>query len=223
MLEESVVAAQPPPLPDDVSCPKLNRASAGYRYYPGFSRAFVRDILEEWPKGDIILDPWNGSGTTTTVASELGHRSVGIDLNPAMVVIARAALLSADDVAELHRKAGKLKRLTSGTGTVERDDPLLEWLDWDSVARVRSFLSTFVGTNRLRCSDVMDLGATTAFWLTAVIQMVREATTGWRTSNPTWIKSGHGSQPVELTWDEVIDFRHMRPRLSPILSHEQVL
>ena len=83
--------------------------SYGYRYYPGFSHEFVRDILDEWPESDLILDPWNGSGATTTVAAELGRQCVGIDLNPAMVVIARAALLTDADTAKIRRQARGLE------------------------------------------------------------------------------------------------------------------
>ena len=35
----------------------------------------------DWP-GDIVLDPFAGSGTTCVAARRLGRRFVGIDLNP---------------------------------------------------------------------------------------------------------------------------------------------
>ena len=41
-----------------------------------------------------MLDPWNGSGTTTYAAAQLGHSSIWLDLNPVMVIVARARLLS---------------------------------------------------------------------------------------------------------------------------------
>ncbi|MCX6348101.1 MAG: site-specific DNA-methyltransferase, partial [Candidatus Aureabacteria bacterium] len=33
-------------------------------------------------RDDIILDPFNGVGTTTLVAKKLGRRYVGIDISP---------------------------------------------------------------------------------------------------------------------------------------------
>ena len=39
-------------------------------------------------KGDIILDPFMGSGTTLEAAKRLGRYSVGIDINPQCVEIA---------------------------------------------------------------------------------------------------------------------------------------
>ncbi len=39
-------------------------------------------ILAGTKPGDIVLDPFLGSGTTAMVALELGRRAIGIDLNP---------------------------------------------------------------------------------------------------------------------------------------------
>jgi site-specific DNA-methyltransferase (adenine-specific) len=34
------------------------------------------------PKDGIVLDPFNGSGTTMLVARNLGRSAIGIDVNP---------------------------------------------------------------------------------------------------------------------------------------------
>jgi len=38
-------------------------------------------ILAGCPAGGIVLDPFVGSGTTVMVATELGRRGIGLDLN----------------------------------------------------------------------------------------------------------------------------------------------
>lgn len=45
-------------------------------------------------KGDAILDPFNGAGTTTLVAKKLGRRYLGIDISPEYCRIAEGRLAS---------------------------------------------------------------------------------------------------------------------------------
>ncbi len=187
-------------LPEKVSCPKLPRQRARYRYYAGFSRAFVLDILGEMPKGSRVLDPWNGSGTTTTVATELGLASVGMDLNPAMVVAAKGALLSESDVQLIKDQASRLATLRAAQLPAEAEDPLLEWLDRASVGRVRAIQLTLVGARRYGSDDLAGLDPVKCFWMFALFQVVREATKRWQTSNPTWIKSRQEAPPAKIYW-----------------------
>jgi len=44
--------------------------------------------------GDVVLDPFNGAGTTTAVAQRLGRRFVGIDISPEYCAVARRRLKS---------------------------------------------------------------------------------------------------------------------------------
>ena len=196
--------ASPPVLPMTVSSPKLPRNSGGYRYYAGYSRDFVYDILSLWPMHALVLDPWNGSGTTTTVATESGLDCIGVDLNPAMVVVARAALLSEEDVSTIRRQASGLRQLRSAAMLVTSDDPLLQWLDRCSVARVRALQTALVGSTRLTALDIATLGTVEAFWLTLLFNTVRQATKAWRTSNPTWVKSRRHAQPARLLWSQAV-------------------
>jgi DNA modification methylase len=58
-----------------------------------FPEALARDHILSWSnEGDIVLDPFNGSGTTTKMARELGRRYIGIDVNPDYCEIARKRL-----------------------------------------------------------------------------------------------------------------------------------
>lgn len=61
------------------------------------SAAFPR-ALPEWfiklftDPGDLVLDPFSGSGTTCVAAQELGRNSIGIDLMPEFCEYARTQL-----------------------------------------------------------------------------------------------------------------------------------
>ena len=43
----------------------------------------------------LVCDPWNGAGTTTQVARDLGYSAAGFDLNPVMVVVAEIPMRDA--------------------------------------------------------------------------------------------------------------------------------
>lgn len=55
-----------------------------YFYKEGFSPSLVNKAIEESDisKNDIVLDPFNGSGTVTLTAALRGINSVGFEVNP---------------------------------------------------------------------------------------------------------------------------------------------
>ena len=66
-----------------------------------FSQKLVKRIIKLFSyKNDIILDPFNGSGTTTCVAQKLERRYIGIDNNEDYCQYARDRLKSSTDLFE---------------------------------------------------------------------------------------------------------------------------
>ena len=50
--------------------PQPERQKDWYPYYAGYTTAFAAGVFEAYLSGaESVLDPWNGSGTTTAVAS----------------------------------------------------------------------------------------------------------------------------------------------------------
>src|SRR5438477_12832099 len=49
-------------------------------------------ILASTVRGDSVLDPFFGAGTVGLVATELGRKYVGVELNPAYIEIAKRRL-----------------------------------------------------------------------------------------------------------------------------------
>jgi DNA modification methylase len=56
-------------------------------------------------RGDLVLDPFVGSGTTSVVSRRLGRRSIGIELRADHVDLARRRLEGSDAVGSTHRRA----------------------------------------------------------------------------------------------------------------------
>jgi len=78
---------------------KRTGVEAWFPYYAGYSSEFVRKALSGLgvTPGCTVLDPWNGSGTTTSVADALGFRAIGFDINPVAALVAAARLTRAED------------------------------------------------------------------------------------------------------------------------------
>lgn len=58
-----------------------------------FPEALARDHILSWSnEGDVVLDPFSGSGTTAKMAKHNGRRFIGIEVNPEYVEISQQRL-----------------------------------------------------------------------------------------------------------------------------------
>ncbi|MCA1370223.1 site-specific DNA-methyltransferase [Bradyrhizobium sp. BRP14] len=182
--------------------PKRNkRLQTGWEgffpYYAGFPELFARELLQsaKLPRGAVILDPWNGSGTTTYAASSLGLTSIGIDLNPVMIVVARARLLPPSEADHLPPLAATiLSHARSATPTLDPSDALLGWFDTGTAAFIRgierNIRRSLVG-NMTKSPDAIHLdkiSGTAATLYVALFAACRKLVAPFRSSNPTWLR-----------------------------------
>lgn len=64
-----------------------------FRHPAIFPEQLAADHILSWSNpGDVVLDPFSGSGTTAKIASNNGRRFVGIEVNPEYVEISRKRL-----------------------------------------------------------------------------------------------------------------------------------
>jgi hypothetical protein len=172
-------------------------SSTWYKFYPGFSEGFARSALSSagLGEGDWVLDPWNGGGTTTSTAASMGLSVCGYDLNPVMIVVAKARCLDPAEYSSLKPLAADIGRKARRPFEVSPDDPLLTWLVPSSVAALRGIEAAVqkllvddaeYQSVRARGTDaVSDLAA---YFYVVLFRTVRSVFRPFRTSNPTWLK-----------------------------------
>lgn len=68
-----------------------------YYYKEGFSPSLVKKAIEmlSLEENDLIIDPFNGSGTVTLTCSENNVKSIGLEVNPFTAFIAKTKVKSA--------------------------------------------------------------------------------------------------------------------------------
>lgn len=177
--------------------PTIAKESRLFPYYAGYSSVFAQDVLASLPlsPGALVFDPWNGSGTTTRAASRLGHKAFGIDLNPAMVVAAKASMLSKLESPSLLPIAQSIIEQSRFHDRID-EDPLLQWMSPDSAGFIRKIESAINcmlickdNYVKLNTNDALDkVSPISAFFYTALFRVVRRLLADFMPSNPTWIK-----------------------------------
>ena len=151
------------PLPPGTGAPPVagertaNRTSDGifgwYRYVQDFTGEFALEWLDRLaPPGDVVWDPFSGSGTTLVAAKLLHLDSFGYDISPFMADVARAKVDWSIDPRDLEQALeqvgtenrsqadepdapssipwGDYARLTAGPAAppYRRDEKLRKWI-----------------------------------------------------------------------------------------------
>lgn len=128
-----------------------------YSYYAGFSAEFVLEKIKSnnLSKNKVILDPWNGTGTTTSTSSTLGYNSIGVDLNPVMCVIAKAKLSEVNHINMIENIAITIADIKFQE--VNPNDPLCNWFSDKSTSFIRGvekYISSYF-LNDYNAHDIM--------------------------------------------------------------------
>ncbi|HET8641928.1 MAG TPA: DNA methyltransferase, partial [Pseudonocardiaceae bacterium] len=173
-----------------------------FPYYAGFSFEWAYKVLQENASpGDTILDPWNGSGTTTLAASLGSYRSIGVDLNPVANVVASIRLMAMGRPTPLPMLEVEVPHCPH--------EPLHAWFSPKAAARIRNWantLSTYPAP-------------TSALGLVSLFRVVRGLTFNFQSSNPTWVRRVKTDRPpVDLEVNDIdrrvrTEYETLRSRL----------
>ena len=177
---------------------------AWHPYYAGYSEQFVVDVLQCLSEpSDIVLDPWNGSGTTTFASQKMGRLSIGIEINPVMTIHARAKSLQlVKKSQELRALRNKLIEIASRSyrERTYRTDSLSIFASAEVIDILLSLRDTVFSklvnincpkftqailTKNPRISYGSDIQS---FFLSAIFRVFRKVGNFEKGSNPTWLK-----------------------------------
>lgn len=214
--------------------PKRNsRAQTGWEgffpYYAGYPEAFAKAVLQSAglrPEA-IVCDPWNGSGTTTYTASTLGLTSLGYDINPAMIVVARARLLRRSEADSLEPLAKEILRVSQlQRHELSEAEPLLQWFTPSTAATIRSIERSIaihlvgemtLAPEGIKLDRISGLAAT---MYVALFTICRSLAKPFRSSNPTWVRVPKAEEkrsylsPAQLSERVISSVRGMAKTLS---------
>ncbi len=166
-----------------------------YSYYAGFPVEFATAILRRRRKGcGLVLDPWNGSGTTTTSAACLGIPSVGVDLNPVARVLALARL-HREPPGEFSARITRALKGPSSPPKISEDDPLLSWFSPEVAARFRALQTKLFSESENGRAKLSD--PSVAFSTVYLIKAARRLLADRIGSNPTWLRLPN--EPLNVT------------------------
>ncbi|NJL28523.1 MAG: hypothetical protein HC897_11860 [Thermoanaerobaculia bacterium] len=170
-------------------------AESWFPYYAGYSATFVRETLAALgaSPGWRVLDPWNGSGTTTTVADASGCDAIGFDLNPVAALVAAARLVRAQDALHSSGLASEMLIVADrNKNEPSAGDPLRKWLSARLVRRYRRIEAAILALLGSRSGTPIDPATTAsppfaAFFLLCLMRAAKRFTHLRATSNPTWM------------------------------------
>jgi len=196
----------------NIENPKRNNlarkgSASWYQYYAGFSSKFAKSLLEsaKLNLNSVIVDSWNGSGTTTETASVLGYKTFGFDLNPVMVIVAKAKMLNRREKPSINPLLAEIiKRTKSKCRRKNSNDLLCLWFTENSISHVRKLESVIqtllVDENnykRLKDRDIAnELSDFASFFYTALFRALRIVLKPFLATNPTWIKKAKSDEEL---------------------------
>ena len=181
-----------------------------YRYYAGYSAGFVEQALKEsTPTARLVLDPWNGTGTTTVVAASKKVAAIGFDVNPALVVVARARLLGAGVWASIEPLGDDV--VAHATRVTRVRDPLRFWFTPRAAGSIRGLqqsvhrLLVDSGTaSQPAYESSSGMSTLAAFFYTVLFRTVRVLIAPRAGTNPTWWKRVEEADRLDPSLKEIV-------------------
>lgn len=190
------------------SAKRTKRERAGvhawHPYYAGYAESFVESAIEylNLNENHVVLDPWNGSGTTALVANRKSITTLGFDVNPVMNIFSNAktgVILEHEKRIKEAVKQQLDSLISQELESVGADDPLLDFMSESLCAITRTTFS-LVGNSKFK-SDLFSasikskirnkihVNPCSDFFKACLFVSARSAAGYSGGSNPTWVKT----------------------------------
>ncbi|MGK7902009.1 MAG: hypothetical protein AB4352_11450 [Hormoscilla sp.] len=196
---------------------------AWHPYYAGYSEAFVSSAIAylklNSTSSPLLLDPWNGSGTTGLVAQGWEIATLGCEINPVMNVFAYAK--SGYLLGQKHLLAELSQKITckSLDISIPTPDPLRDFmsasLSWGirklyAIVHSQEYPEPHLSRAILKMivTDKIQLNPFQAFFKAALFITARNLAGYKGGSNPTWVKTQSEKPEVRET-DLISEFKRV--------------
>jgi len=173
----------------------------GYHRYPAkFIPQIVSRLAEKYTKeGDLIVDPFGGCGTTLVESKVMGRPSVGVDINPVAVLIAKAKITPINP-QKIEKAFAVLK---SKIDTYNKDTkvkaPEHERIDyWFKLEEKRKLAFIFAEISKLKDQDIKD------FFFCGFSNILKNCSIWLQKSNkPTRDPNKKPSDPIQTFYKQI--------------------
>ncbi|MBI4119988.1 MAG: hypothetical protein HY454_00835 [Parcubacteria group bacterium] len=131
----------------------------GYHRYPAkFIPQIVSRLTNKYTnKGDLIVDPFGGCGTTLVESKIMGRPSIGVDINPVAVLITKAKITPIDPVKVEESFALLKSRIDTYNENTKVKAPEHERIDyWFKPEEKRRLAFIFAEVSKLKGRDIRD-------------------------------------------------------------------
>ncbi|MFB6254356.1 MAG: DNA methyltransferase [Halobacteriaceae archaeon] len=136
-------------------------AATIHPYHARFIPQIPERLIDTYTEpGDFVLDPFNGSGTTTMVAGTMQRHSIGVDLNPLACLIARVKCMQYD-IPQLEDHIDEfLQKAKQNIRTIDSQQRLDDFTATTNTQDIPKTIPEFPDKKRWYTEDVLDqLGA----------------------------------------------------------------
>jgi len=129
----------------------------GYHRYPAkFIPQIVSRLVEKYTKkGDLIVDPFGGCGTTPVESKVMGRSSIGVDINPVAVLITKAKITPIESTNienEFLELKNKLETYNENTKVKAPNHERIDY--WFKPEEKRKLAFIFAEISKLKDQDV---------------------------------------------------------------------